>query len=174
MSTCPKQPVRQRRRPVPPPPPEIAEGEPVPPGMVRLLSGQLVREEEAAQVIPGELPPEARWPDEASPVPESNAPTYRREPAGACCAHTFDPEALHDELDALRAQAAQLREDLARSEGRAEGLAHAIALLAPSLAVAAPVPSVSPPFVPMDVPLVPGDKGDMSPGTDGDMKGGRG
>ncbi|MBZ4373281.1 hypothetical protein [Corallococcus sp. AS-1-6] len=174
MSICPTPPARPRRRPVPPPPPEIGEGEPVPPGMVRLLSGQLVSEEEAAQVIPGELPPEARWPGEASPAPEAHAPTYRREPPGACCAHTFDPEALHDELDALRAQAAQLREDLARSEGRAEGLAHAIALLAPSLAVPAPVPGASRPAVPMVVPPVPGDMSPLSPGTDGDMKGGRG
>ncbi|NOJ96666.1 hypothetical protein HMI51_27480, partial [Corallococcus coralloides] len=149
MSTCPTPPARPRRRRIPPPPLEIAEGEPVPPGMVRLLSGQLVSEEEAAQVIPGELPPEARWPEEAAPAQETPvAPTYRREPAGACCAHTFDPEALHDELDALRAERARLREALARSEGRAEGLAHAIALLAPSLAVPAPVPSVSLPFVP--------------------------
>ncbi|RKI09820.1 hypothetical protein D7Y15_23260 [Corallococcus sp. AB030] len=142
--------------------------------MVRLPSGQLFSEEEASQWFPGALPPEARWPDDAQSAPAAEAPTYRREPAGACCAHTFDPEALHDELDALRAERAHLRESLARSEGRAEGLAHAIALLAPSLAVAAPVPGVSLPAVPMVVPPVPGDKGDMSPGTDGDMKGGRG
>ncbi|RKH02965.1 hypothetical protein, partial [Corallococcus carmarthensis] len=140
MSTCPKQPVRQRRQPVPPPPPEIAEGDSVPPGMMRLLSGQLVSEEEAAQVIPGELPPEARWPSEASPAPEPEAPTYRREPAGACCAHTFDPGALHDELDALRVQVAQLREDLARSEGRAEGERAAYERVLASLLAARSVP----------------------------------
>ncbi|MHA7631649.1 hypothetical protein [Corallococcus sp. M7] len=157
-------------RPVPPPPLEIAEGEPVPPGMVRLLSGQLVSEEEAAQVIPGELPPQARWPSEASPAPESDAPSYRREPAGACCAHTFDVGALHDELDALRAQVAQLREDLARSEGRAEGFARAISLLAPSLAV----PSVSLPLSPWlspcprgHVPFVPGDRRGHEGGEEG-------
>ncbi|NRD61483.1 hypothetical protein HRD49_06930, partial [Corallococcus exiguus] len=141
MSTCPTPPARPRRRPVPPPPQEIAEGEPVPPGMVRLLSGQLVTEEDASQVIPGQLPPEARWPEEGEPTRETpEAPTYRREPAGACCAHTFDPEALHDELDALRAERAQLREDLARSEGRAEGERAAYERVIASLLASRPVP----------------------------------
>ncbi|RKH14338.1 hypothetical protein D7V97_03395, partial [Corallococcus sp. CA053C] len=131
MSTCPtptKSPRSKRRRttkakraqpkqvqPVSAP----AESEPVPAGMVRLRSGQIVTEEDASELLPRARPPGERAP--AREVPADAEPTYHRTPASACCAHTFDPEALHDELDDLRAEVAREREARIRAESFAEG-----------------------------------------------------
>ncbi|GMT96854.1 hypothetical protein KH5H1_09730 [Corallococcus caeni] len=66
----------------------------MPEGMVRLLSGQLVTEEDASQVIPGQLPPEARW-----PTPTDVVPDIGLQPPEDGCPHA-------DELEHVRAELA--------------------------------------------------------------------
>ncbi|NNC10171.1 hypothetical protein HJC10_46220, partial [Corallococcus exiguus] len=129
------------RRPVPPPPPEIAEGEQVPPGMVRLLSGQLVTEDDAGQWIPGELPPEARWPTPTDVAPDVGI----QFPGDESCSHADELEQVRAELARRDEALLHEREARLRAEAELAGFVRAVTLLAPSLAVPAPVPSVSRP-----------------------------
>ncbi|NNC22526.1 hypothetical protein HJC22_43370, partial [Corallococcus exiguus] len=116
----------------------------MPAGMVRLLSGQLVTEEDASQVIPGDLPPEARWP---TPT-DVTADVGLQFPGDESCSHA-------DELERVRAELARRdeallyeRESRVRAEAELSGFARAVSLLVPALAV----PGVSRPPVPMVVP----------------------
>ncbi|MCY1043306.1 hypothetical protein OV208_18460 [Corallococcus sp. bb12-1] len=180
MSACPtprgahrKKGTRPKREPTAPMPEDVA---PVPTGMVRLLSGQLVTEADARQVLPGPLPPEARWPtppDEPDAAP-SLQPALHLDDVSMACPDTH-------ELDWLRAELARRDEALVREREHAATLARALESQARALAGLAPVlavPRASRPSVPVAVPqVVPPVPGDMSPSVpwgQGDMKGGRG
>ncbi|MCY1047572.1 hypothetical protein OV208_40105 [Corallococcus sp. bb12-1] len=160
MSTCPQptegtgakprpaQPGKRGRSSPAPSSPKPDEVAPAPAGMVRLLSGQLVTVEDAQQVLPRARPPGTPAP--ARDGASDDAPTYRREPAGDCCAHTFDPTSLHDELDALRAEVAREREGRIRAEAFAEGERAAYERVLASVLAARPMEAPSRPARPVD------------------------
>ncbi|WP_147450023.1 hypothetical protein, partial [Corallococcus carmarthensis] len=123
-----------------PPSLEVSAQEPVPAGMVRLLSGQLVTEEDASQVIPGDLPPEARW-----PTPTDVAPDVGHQlPGDESCSHADELERVRAELARSDEALLHERESRLRAEAELSGFARAVALLVPALAV----PCVSRPPVP--------------------------